>query len=84
MPGLDQPLELARALIRCPSVTPADEGALDVLQSDVGFADNISPSAGVRHVQLGEQYRCCGSRAASPSALQPAQVVAWVQGRAVL
>jgi len=26
-------LELAQALIRCPSVTPADEGALDVLQS---------------------------------------------------
>ncbi|GJL90818.1 succinyl-diaminopimelate desuccinylase [Hyphococcus sp.] len=26
-------VELARALIRCPSVTPADEGALDILQS---------------------------------------------------
>jgi succinyl-diaminopimelate desuccinylase len=26
-------LELARALIRCPSVTPADEGALDTLQA---------------------------------------------------
>ena len=26
------PVELTRALIRCPSVTPADEGALDVLQ----------------------------------------------------
>jgi succinyl-diaminopimelate desuccinylase len=26
------PVEIARALIRCPSVTPADEGALDVLQ----------------------------------------------------
>jgi len=40
MPGLDQPLELARALIRCPSVTPADEGALDVLQvalEELGF-----------------------------------------------
>ena len=40
MPGLDQPLELARALIRCPSVTPADEGALDVLQAaleELGF-----------------------------------------------
>ena len=33
MPGLDQPLELARALIRCPSVTPDDAGALDVLQA---------------------------------------------------
>ena len=64
--------------------TAGHQDALDVLQSDVGFADNISPSAGVRHVQLGEQYRCCGSRAASPSALQPAHAVAWVQGRAVL
>ena len=26
------PLELSQALIRCPSVTPANEGALDVLQ----------------------------------------------------
>ena len=26
-------LELAQALIRCPSITPADEGALDVLQN---------------------------------------------------
>ncbi|MFQ5785511.1 MAG: succinyl-diaminopimelate desuccinylase [Alphaproteobacteria bacterium] len=35
------PVELAAALIRCPSVTPADAGALDVLQSALagcGFA----------------------------------------------
>ncbi len=34
------PVELARALIRCPSVTPADAGALDVLQKalqSIGF-----------------------------------------------
>ena len=40
MPGLDQPSELARALIRCPSVTPEDAGALDVLQAalqELGF-----------------------------------------------
>jgi succinyl-diaminopimelate desuccinylase len=40
MAGLEQPLELARALIRCPSVTPEDAGALDVLQaalSELGF-----------------------------------------------
>ena len=30
--ALAHPLDLARALIRCPSVTPADAGALDVLQ----------------------------------------------------
>ncbi|MEQ8665212.1 MAG: succinyl-diaminopimelate desuccinylase [Rhodospirillales bacterium] len=35
------PVELSRALIRCPSITPVDAGALDVLQSyleGVGFA----------------------------------------------
>ncbi|KZD06279.1 succinyl-diaminopimelate desuccinylase [Oceanibaculum pacificum] len=30
-PGALDPVALAQALIRCPSVTPADEGALDVL-----------------------------------------------------
>jgi succinyl-diaminopimelate desuccinylase len=30
--GLAQPIDLAQRLIRCPSVTPKDEGALDVLQ----------------------------------------------------
>ena len=41
MAGLDHPLALARALIRCPSVTPADGGALDVLQTaleSLGFS----------------------------------------------
>ena len=43
MPAPDRPdpVELTRALIRCPSVTPADEGALDVLQAALealGFA----------------------------------------------
>ena len=33
MSHLIDPLELSRALIRCPSVTPADAGALDVLQA---------------------------------------------------
>lgn len=31
--ALVDPLPLARDLIRCPSITPADEGALDVLQA---------------------------------------------------
>ncbi|HEY3147558.1 MAG TPA: succinyl-diaminopimelate desuccinylase, partial [Dongiaceae bacterium] len=36
-----EPIALAQALIRCPSVTPADAGALDALASalvPVGFA----------------------------------------------
>ena len=39
-PGAIDPVSLAQALIRCPSVTPADEGALDVLAralEDIGF-----------------------------------------------
>lgn len=35
------PVDLAQALIRCPSVTPADEGAMDILQrvlEHLGFA----------------------------------------------
>ena len=34
---LTAPLPLAQALIRCPSVTPEDAGALDVLASALGF-----------------------------------------------
>lgn len=41
MPDLKEPLELARALIKCPSVTPKDAGALDILQealTELGFS----------------------------------------------
>ncbi len=41
-------LEIARALIRCPSVTPADAGALDVLEAalgPLGFACERMPFA---------------------------------------
>ncbi len=40
------PVDLAQALIRCPSVTPADEGAMDVLQSaldELGFTCHRLP-----------------------------------------
>ena len=42
------PIDLAQALIRCPSVTPADEGAMDVLQSaleELGFTCHRLPFA---------------------------------------
>ena len=45
---LRDPLALARALIRCPSVTPTDGGALDMLQaalSRLGFACHRLPFA---------------------------------------
>ncbi len=41
MTPLTEPLGLARALIRCPSVTPEDAGALDVLEAtleELGFS----------------------------------------------
>ncbi len=41
MSTVPDPIELSRALIRCPSVTPADAGALDVLGQalePLGFA----------------------------------------------
>jgi succinyl-diaminopimelate desuccinylase len=47
-PAVD-PLALAQALIRCPSVTPADAGALDVLASalkELGFACERLPFGG--------------------------------------
>lgn len=37
MPSVD-PVELTAALVRCPSVTPADEGALDILGRALGEA----------------------------------------------
>ncbi|MBT4219653.1 MAG: succinyl-diaminopimelate desuccinylase, partial [Rhodospirillaceae bacterium] len=40
------PVELSQSLIRCPSVTPADEGALGVLEealSGVGFTCHRLP-----------------------------------------
>ena len=42
------PIELSRALIRCPSITPVDAGALDVLQGvlqDMGFTCHRLPFA---------------------------------------
>lgn len=57
-------LELAQGLIRCPSITPADAGALDLLQSvldDLGFschrlpfADDGGPQVDNLYARLGE------------------------------
>src|SRR5687767_15240772 len=46
MPAMIDPIALAQALIRCPSVTPADAGALDALASalqPIGFACRRMP-----------------------------------------
>jgi succinyl-diaminopimelate desuccinylase len=60
---LTQPLELARALIRRPSITPKDEGALDVLQNALSalgftchrlvFADEGAPPIDNLYARLG-------------------------------
>ena len=57
------PLELARALIRCPSVTPEDAGALGVLEGALGplgfvcrrlpFAEAGTPDVDNLHARLG-------------------------------
>lgn len=47
------PVELTAALVRCPSVTPADAGALDILHellSDAGFACAWADRGGIRNL----------------------------------
>src|SRR3546814_7531729 len=58
-------LELAQALIRCPSVTPEEGGALDVLQSVLDglgftchrlpFAEDDSPRVDNLYARLGDE-----------------------------
>ncbi|WP_370399812.1 succinyl-diaminopimelate desuccinylase [Sulfitobacter sp. JB4-11] len=52
MPGLD-PAELTATLVRCPSVTPVDAGALDVLHKvlgDAGFECSWADRGGIRNL----------------------------------
>ncbi len=52
MSGLD-PVELTARLVRCPSVTPADAGALDVLHdvlTDAGFDCTWADREGIRNL----------------------------------
>ncbi len=47
------PVELTAALVRCPSVTPADAGALDILHkllSDAGFTCAWADRGGIRNL----------------------------------
>ena len=58
------PVELTRALIRCPSVTPADAGALDVLQSRLealGFACHRLPFSAPGTPDVDNLYARIGS-----------------------
>jgi succinyl-diaminopimelate desuccinylase len=59
-------VELARALIRCPSVTPADAGALDVLQralEGIGFAVHRLPFSAPATPDIDNLYARIGSGA---------------------
>ena len=52
MPGID-PAELTADLVRCPSITPADAGALDILAkllSDAGFQLSWANRGGIRNL----------------------------------
>ena len=60
------PVDLAQALIRCPSVTPADEGAMDVLQSaleELGFTCHRLPFATGNAPEVQNLYARIGNRA---------------------
>ena len=60
------PVDLAQALIRCPSVTPADEGAMDVLQSaleELGFTCHRLPFATGNAPEVQNLYARIGDRA---------------------
>ena len=60
------PVDLAQALIRCPSVTPADEGAMDVLQSaleELGFTCHRLPFTTGNAPEVQNLYARIGDRA---------------------
>ena len=60
------PVDLAQALIRCPSVTPADEGAMDVLQSaleELSFTCYRLPFAAGNAPEVQNLYARIGDRA---------------------
>ena len=70
MSNIINALDLAKELIRCPSVTPADEGALDVLQSSLEtlgftchrmtFSEEGTPDVSNLYARLGsEQPNFC-------------------------
>ena len=70
MSNIINALDLAKELIRCPSVTPADEGALDVLQSSLEtlgftchrmtFTEEGTPDVSNLYARLGsEQPNFC-------------------------
>ena len=53
MSDLSDPVPLAQALIRCPSVTPADQGALAVLEDALGRLGFRAPPADLRGARDG-------------------------------
>ncbi len=63
--ALAHPLDLARRLIRCPSVTPADEGALDVLEDalrSLGFTCTRLPFAEEGAAEVDNLYARIGEK----------------------
>ncbi len=66
MTSLADPLPLAQALIRCPSVTPDDAGALDVLQGALealGFVCHRLPFGGDGRPRIDNLYARLGEAA---------------------
>ena len=65
---LTQPLALAQSLIRCASVTPKDEGALDVLQralESLGFVCHRLPFSQAGTADIDNLYARLGDGGAN-------------------
>ena len=63
MPPTVDPVALAQALIRCPSITPADDGALDTLQTvlrALGFTCRRLPFASPGEIAVDNLYARIG------------------------
>ncbi len=66
MPDVRDPVAVAQALIRCPSVTPADAGALDVLEGalkSLGFTCHRLPFSEDGTASIDNLYARLGDRA---------------------
>jgi len=82
------PLELSRALIRCPSVTPVDAGALDVLQESLealGFECHRLPFSAPGTADVDNLYARIGSNgsnfcfAGHTDVVPPGNTAAWTR-----
>ena len=84
-----EPLELSRALIRCPSVTPIEAGALDTLESflkEIGFSCHRVPLGGGENPVVDNLFARIGTEAphfcfaGHMDVVPPGDVSEWTHG----